>query len=101
MPIKKHPRLIIEVPRNSKRYKKVKVQRSTSERTNGHAKDYVGLGDLRLWGNHAYAVRVILVCIEELLKKIILLIIKITMYITDYALGLKIYAEPNSLWLEE
>jgi len=93
MPIKNNPRLIIEVPRCSKRYKQIKNIRASSERTNSYAKQWSGLNNLRLIGTASHAVRVVLVCIVMMLKKIIEFIKKMTLYYKNPAVAVKIYGE--------
>jgi len=73
--------------------------RSSSERTNGYAKDYTGLGNIRLWGKNAYAVRAAMVCITVLLKKITEFILKITLYEKNYIQAVKIYGFPKKEWM--
>jgi len=91
MTIKELPRLILEVPRGTKKYKKIKALRSSSERTNSYGKEWTGMSNLRLWGLKAYAVRIALCCIVILLKKVINLILKATIENTNPALAEKLY----------
>jgi hypothetical protein len=91
MSIADHPRVTVEVPRSSKRYKKIKAMRTSSERTNSYGKEWSGLSNLRLYGTVSYAVRAMLVCITILLKKVSEFIAKMTLYHKDYALAVKLY----------
>lgn len=93
MLIKDNPRLTLEVPRCSKRYREIKNTRSSSERTNSYSKHWAGLTDLRLKGTIAYAVRAVLVCIVIMLKKIAEFIAKMTLYYKDYALAIRLYGD--------
>jgi len=91
MTIKQLPRLILEVPRGTKKYKKIKALRSSSERTNSYGKEWTGMSNLRLWGLRAYAVRIALCCIVIMLKKIMNLILKATIENINPALAEKLY----------
>jgi hypothetical protein len=93
MAIKDTPKVTIEVPRCSKRYKQIKNIRSSSERTNSYTKQWSGLSNLRLLGKVSYAVRAILVCIVTMLKKITEFIEKMTLYYKNPAIAVKIYGE--------
>ena len=85
------PRLILEVPRGSRRYKKIKAIRSSSERMNSYGKEWTGISNLRLWGLNAYAVRVALCCIVMMLKKVMEFILRATVEHTNPALAEKSY----------
>lgn len=78
MTIKELPRLILEIPRGTKKYKKIKALRTSSERTNGYGKEWTGMSNLRLRTLEAYAARVALCCIVIMLKKIMGLILQAT-----------------------
>jgi ribosomal protein L34 len=91
MSTKKSPRLILEVPRGSKKYKKIKAKRSSSERMNSYGKEWTGMSNLRLWGLKAYAVRVALCCIVMMIKKIMEFILRATIEYTNPALTGKLY----------
>jgi ribosomal protein L34 len=91
MSTKKLPRLILEVPRGSKRYKKIKAIRSSSERMNSYGKEWTGITNLRLWGLNAYAVRVALCCIVMMLKKVMEFIIRSTIEYRNPTLAEKLY----------
>lgn len=93
MAIRDTPRLTIEVPRCSKRFKEIKNIRSSSERTNSYSKQWGGLANLRLLGTTAYAVRAVFVCIVVMLTKIVEFIEKMTLFHKDYALAIKRYGE--------
>jgi len=85
------PRLILEVPRGSRRYKRLKAIRSSSERTNSYGKEWAGISNLKIWGINAYATRVALCCIVMLLKKIMEFILRATIVDTNPALAEKLY----------
>jgi hypothetical protein len=95
MSIKEHPRVTLEIPRSTERFKEIKAIRSSAERTNSYGKEWSGLGGLRLWGINSYQARVILVCITILLKRITEFIAKMTLYYKNYPLALKKYGPPN------
>ncbi|NLD49679.1 MAG: transposase [Clostridiaceae bacterium] len=86
------PRLILEVPRGSKRYKKIKAIRSSSERMNSYGKEWTGMSSLRLWGIKAYAVRVAFCCIVMMLKKVMEFILRATIEHRNPALADKLYS---------
>jgi len=91
MSAKDLPRLILEVPRGSKRYKRIKAIRSSSERMNSYGKEWTGLSSLRLWGLNAYAVRIALCCIVMMLKKVMEFILRATIIYINPALAEKLY----------
>ena len=92
MSSKELPRLILEVPRGSKRFKRLKPIRSSSERMNSYGKEWTGINNLRLWGLNAYAVRVALCCIVMMLKKVMELILRATIQYTNPALAERLYS---------
>lgn len=92
MSSKELPRLILEVPRGSKRFKRLKPIRSSSERMNSYGKEWTGINNLRLWGLNAYAVRVALCCIVMMLKKVMELILRATIQHTNPALAERLYS---------
>ncbi|WP_157942983.1 transposase [Acetivibrio saccincola] len=91
MTIKELPRLILEIPRGTKKYKKIKALRTSSERTNGYGKEWTGMSNLRLRTLEAYAARVALCCIVIMLKKIMGLILQATIEHRNPSLAKKLY----------
>jgi Transposase DDE domain len=91
MSTKKLPRLIQEVPRGSRKYKKIKAIRSSSERMNSYGKEWTGISNLRLWGLNSYAVRVALCCVVMMLKKVVVFILAATLQDINPSLTKKLY----------
>lgn len=91
MSTKELPRLILEVPRGSRKYKRIKAIRSSSERTNSYGNEWNGMDNLRLWGLNAYAVRIALCCIVMMLKKVMEFILKMTITYTNPGLAETLY----------
>ncbi|RLE07988.1 transposase, partial [Candidatus Aerophobetes bacterium] len=86
MSIRTHPRLVCEIPRSSKRWKKIRNLRSTSERTNGTTKeaDLDILESPRVFGLTAASIEVALACITTLLKRVMKFIVRVTLNLTNY-----------------
>ena len=78
MSIKEHPRLILEIPRGTKRYKKNYNHRTASERINSYVKDKCGIRRLLIRGLKNFSIKVIMACILTLVLKIVEFIIKAT-----------------------
>jgi hypothetical protein len=93
MYIDEHPRIVIEVPRGSKKFKKLKAYRSSSERINGLAKEWHCMKNLRLWGKISYAARVALCCIAMMLDKVADCLIKFEIKRKSFSLFKKLYTD--------
>ena len=78
MSIKKHPRLILEIPRGSKKYKKTYNHRTASERINSYLKDKCDLRRPLIRGLKNFRLKVIIACIVTLLMKVIGFILEVT-----------------------
>jgi len=80
MPISKNPRLITEIPRGSKRWKKIYNIRTSSERTNSAAKtDLDVINKPVVMGVKRARILAVLACIATLIKKLLHFIINITL----------------------
>ena len=80
MPISKNPRLITEIPRGSKRWKKIYNIRTSSERTNSAAKTDLDVIDKpRVMGVQRARILAVLACIATLIKKLLHFIVNITL----------------------
>lgn len=78
MSIKEHPRLILEIPRGTKRYKQNYNHRTASERINSYLKDKCGVRRPLIRGLKSFGIKAITACIVTLLIKIIEFIIEVT-----------------------
>ena len=76
--IKKHPRLIVEVPRGTEQFQLLRNLRVASERFNSQAKDDGRLEIPRLMGEHAFGMRANLGTMAVLLKKTLEFILEMT-----------------------
>lgn len=80
MPISKNPRLITEIPRGSKRWKKIYNIRTSSERTNSAAKTDLDVIDKPIvMGVKRARILAVLACIATLIKKLLHFIVNITL----------------------
>ncbi len=80
MPVSKNPRLITEIPRGSKRWKKIYNIRTSAERTNSTAKTDLDVIDKPIvMGVQRARILAVLACIATLIKKLLHFIINITL----------------------
>ena len=80
VPIANNPRLLCEIPRGSKRWKKIRNLRPASERTNSTAKtDLNILAHPQVMGLQRAAILAQLACIVVLLKRFLVFVVKITL----------------------
>lgn len=80
MSLKKNPRLTCEIPRGSKRWKKIRKLRPASERTNSTAKSDLNILDHpRTMGLERTAILGQMACIAVLLKRFVNFIVRITL----------------------
>jgi hypothetical protein len=93
MYIDKHPRIVIEVPRGSKKFKKLKAYRSSSERINGLAKEWHCMKNLRLLGKISYATRIAICCIAMMLDKVADCFVKFEIKRKSSSLFKKLYTD--------
>ena len=86
MSIRAHPRLVCEIPRSSKRWKKIRNLRSASERTNGTTKeaDLDILESPRVFGLTAASIEATMACITTLLKRVMKFIVRVTLNLIGY-----------------
>lgn len=80
IPIAQNPRLFSEIPRGSRRWKRIRNLRPASERTNSTAKsDLDILNRPRVMGKKRFSILVQLSCIVVLLKRFISFVARITL----------------------
>ena len=80
MPTSKNQRLFTEIPRGSKRWKKIYNIRTSSERTNSTAKTDLDVIDKPIvFGTKRAAILAVLACIATLIKRVLHFIINITL----------------------
>lgn len=78
MCVKEHPRLILEIPRGTKKYKKNYNNRTASERINSYLKDKCGLRRPLIRGLKSFSIKAIMACVLTLLMKVIDFILETT-----------------------
>ncbi len=85
MPLSKNPRLVTEIPRGSKRWKKIRNLRSSSERTNSTAKTDLDVIDKpRVMGVKKACILAVLACIATLIKRLLHFIVNITLTLRKF-----------------
>ena len=75
---KRTPRLILEIPRGTKKYKKNYNNRTASERINSYLKDKCGLRRPLIRGLKSFSIKAIMACVLTLLMKVIDFILETT-----------------------
>ena len=84
-PISKNPRLLCEIPRGTKRWKKIRNLRPASERTNSTAKDDLDiLANPQVMSLERASILAQLACIVVLLKRFLDFVVKITLTLRKF-----------------
>jgi len=97
MKIKEHPRLLLEIPRGTKRYKKIKSLRPASERINSSAKDTDNgvLSHPKIRGDKRASILTQIAAMVILLKRVFGFIVRVSLKIRKLFAGndKKLYKE--------